>query len=366
MEQRVVSFLAWLTLTALVTTEPIPQDDLCHQPPVLKYGEPSKVFEEWKQTYGYEYENDWDDEHRFKIFQQNLAEIESHNRKYHAKQSTFYMGLNQFSAMTKDEFLRYTRQGRYSLRSHNEVKVGQGRLANFKCEDADELKPMSPGVDLPKTVNWTEQGYVTPVKDQGQCGSCWAFSATGAVEGAYYAAHEELVSFSEQQIIDCCHREDCNACHSGDQEAAYATVYDEGGIETEESYPYRERKGRCRFNKTDAVGHIKSCKKIHPPGDELELQRASATLGPISVSVDASNFHLYEGGVFNDTDCSTEDLDHAVLLTGYGTDPESKLPYWMIKNSWSQNWGCHGYIYLLRNNNNMCGIATDASYVVMR
>uniref|UniRef100_A0A2C9KT48 Peptidase C1A papain C-terminal domain-containing protein n=1 Tax=Biomphalaria glabrata TaxID=6526 RepID=A0A2C9KT48_BIOGL len=125
--------------------------------------------------------------------------------------------------------------------------------------------------------------------------------------------------------------------------------------------------GKCYFNKSLAVGHISACYYV-TSGDESALQQASASVGPISIAFDASHddFVSYAGGVYQNADCSSSELDHAMLLTGYGTDPKTKLPYWIIKNSWSEDWGVNGYAYTLRNADNLCGVATDATYVTMK
>ncbi|KAK6980270.1 crustapain [Biomphalaria glabrata] len=359
--------LAWTTcmagmswLAVLTLGQMVPDQKVEALPYVLRFEDPQKVFDDWKRTHGHGYVHDWNEEQRFNIFLKTLAKIESHNWKYHTQQSTYYLGLNKFSAMTHEEFLRYTRQVSYAKN-----RLG-AKTSSFECQSGSDQSWSSRL--LPDHVDWSKKGYTTQVKDQGTCGSCWTFSATGAMEGAHFKAHGKLESFSEQQLLDCCSGEGCDGCGGGEPAMAYASVFKKGGIETEQQYPYEaSQSGKCYFNKSLAVGHISACYYV-TSGDESALQQASASVGPISIAFDASHddFVSYAGGVYQNPDCSSIELDHAMLLTGYGTDPKTKLPYWIIKNSWSEDWGVNGYAYTLRNADNLCGVATDATYVTMK
>merc|ERR1719192_292648 len=219
---------------------------------------------------------------------------------------------------------------------------------------------------LNKTVNWIEKGYVTHVKDQGEyCGSCWAFSATGSIEGAHFKSTGKLVSLSEQNLMDCSKVN--NGCDGGFPVDAFKYVIAVGGIDTEASYPYNANATTdktCKFNFSDVGATISSFKRI-PANSEMDLQKASATVGPISVGIDAKlpTFHLYKSGVYYDRNCSSTHLGHAVLVVGYGT--QGNEDYWLVKNSWGVTWGENGYIKMARNKNNACGIASDASYPVV-
>ena len=213
---------------------------------------------------------------------------------------------------------------------------------------------------LPDSVDWRQQGFVTPVKNQGQCGSCWAFSAVAALEGQHAKAAGQLVSLSEQNLVDCSQNEGNDGCNGGEPSQAFQYVLDNSGIDTESSYPYEARDDSCRFDSSQ-VGATDTGFVSVAQDDEQSLQDAVANVGPISVAIDASHpsFQQYSGGVYSEPDCSQTQLDHAVTVVGYGND--AGQDYWLIKNSWDVSWGEQGYMRMARGDN-MCGIASDASY----
>jgi cathepsin L len=260
---------------------------------------------------------------------------------------TYTLGMNAFGDMTNEEF--------------KAAYLGT-KKPEFNASHTLFLSPLNVK-DLPDTVDWRTQGYVTGVKDQGQCGSCWSFSATGSLEGQYFHKSKTLVSFSEQQLVDCSGEFGNQGCNGGlmDQAFDYIKKY---GIEKEEDYPYTARDGKCKYASGKTVTTVSGYTDI-PTTDEAKLKEAVATVGPVSVAIDASHlsFQLYRSGVYNEKSCSQTQLDHGVLAVGYGA--ENGNNYWLVKNSWGGSWGQKGYIFMSRDKNNQCGIATAASYPLM-
>jgi C1A family cysteine protease len=211
-------------------------------------------------------------------------------------------------------------------------------------------------------VDWRKKNAVTPVKNQGQCGSCWAFSTTGSVEGAWALANNTLVSLSEQQLMDCSTAQGNQGCNGGLMDNAFTWIISNGGITGESDDAYLGAAGTCPTG-APVRAKITAFKDI-PVGDENSLQ-AAATLGPVSIAIEADQpaFQFYSGGVLDDASCGTT-LDHGVLIVGFGTDSASNKPYWIVKNSWGASWGEQGYIRMVRNKN-QCGLAQSASYPVV-
>ena len=256
----------------------------------------------------------------------------------------------------------------YTLEMNKFGDLDAGEFANIyngyrsrRRSSNTTAKFVATGAQLPDEVDWRTKGCVTGVKNQGQCGSCWAFSATGSLEGQHQLKTGNLVSLSEQNLVDCSGKYGNDGCNGGLMDDAFEYIKANHGIDTEASYPYVARDERCRFNPSN-VGATDTGYVDIKHDDENALQEASATIGPISVAIDASHssFQMYSGGVYYEPSCSSTQLDHGVLVVGYGTD--NGEAYWLVKNSWGTDWGMKGYIMMSRNRDNNCGIASEASY----
>lgn len=308
---------------------------------------PEAIHASWivfKEEHGKSYSDDREESLRKEIFTQLLKTINLHNYLYAKGLKTYTLGVNRYSDLSHEEFIKQMN----GWKRQNRTLTGSAYLSpNIK-------------IDLPDTVDWRQKGYVTPVKDQGSCGSCWAFSTTGSLEGQNFRKTGKLTSLSEQNLVDCSRKYGNEGCNGGLMDNAFKYIKDNKGIDTEDSYPYEAQDGKCRYN-PDTRGASDTGFVDVPPGDEDKLKEAVATVGPVSVAIDASHpsFQSYRSGVYNEQAC-TDQLDHGVLAVGYGTlDGQD---YWLVKNSWSTSWGDQGYILMSRNKNNQCGIASAASY----
>ncbi|XP_034941110.1 cathepsin L [Chelonus insularis] len=315
------------------------------------------VIEEWnafKLQHKKQYETPTEESMRMKIFSNNKYHIAKHNSKYEMGLVPFKLAINKYSDMLHHEFI-------HTLNGFNRTASNKKNLKGTKkLRGATFVSPAH--VEFPKHVDWRKLGAVTPVKDQGHCGSCWSFSATGALEGQHFRTKGFLVSLSEQNLIDCSGKYGNNGCNGGLMDQAFQYIRDNRGIDTEVSYPYEGQNDTCRYNPRTAGAEDVGFVDI-PEGDEEKLMQAVATVGPVSVAIDASHesFQFYSEGVYDEPECSSTELDHGVLVVGYGTDENGK-DYWLVKNSWGESWGQNGYIKMARNQKNQCGIASSASY----
>lgn len=299
------------------------------------------MFTEWKGTHNKVYQNEEEHRYRLGVFHQNALFVAAHD----PVAKGFTVALNEFADLTSSEFV--------SIYNGMNITKTAPRHARFH--------PVKAGI--PSEVDWRKEGAVTPVKNQGQCGSCWSFSTTGSVEGAHFLRTKKLVSLSEQNLVDCSTAQGNMGCNGGLMDQAFQYIIQNNGIDTEASYPYTATgPNSCKFKRNDVGATISNYHDV-PSGSENALQTAVADR-PVSVAIDASHmsFQLYSGGVYNEPACSSSQLDHGVLAIGYGT--YQGTAYWLVKNSWGTSWGMSGYIMMSRNRGNQCGIATAASYPI--
>jgi len=284
---------------------------------------------------------------RFNIWINNADFIKKHNSEAALGKHSFTVRMNQFGDLTVREFSRMVN--------------GYNNTMKINLPSNNNLFEYDPTVNVPDSIDWRTSGYVTDVKDQGQCGSCWAFSTTGSLEGQHFKASGKLVSLSEQNLVDCSTKYGNQGCNGGLMDQAFQYIKDNNGIDTEDSYPYEAVDQTCSFNPAN-IGATDTGFTDVKSKDESALKQAVGTVGPVSVAIDASHssFQFYHTGVYHEILCSQTRLDHGVLAVGYGT--QSGKDFWIVKNSWSTTWGDKGYILMSRNKNNNCGIATAASF----
>lgn len=294
------------------------------------------MFEKFVRKYERVYANNDSKDARFKIFRDNVFKAHKYNK---LTQDKVY-GVTKFSDLTEEEFKR-----KYLMPARTPEQM---RRTMKNAQVVDSYTRNGP---LPASFDWREKGAVTPVKNQGSCGSCWAFSATGNLEGQNFIKNKKLVSLSEQNLVDCDHQceveegqQVCDAgCNGGLMWLAFQHVQKNGGLDSEESYAYEGYDDKCRF-KNETVAVRVSGYKMLPTNDE-ELAAWLVDNGPVAVAVNAEWLQLYFGGVSNPYFCDAKALDHGVLLVGFGkttTWTGKELKYWIVKNSWGSGWGEKG------------------------
>ncbi|KAH7572055.1 hypothetical protein JRO89_XS04G0194600 [Xanthoceras sorbifolium] len=306
-------------------------------------------FARFAHRHGKKYETVEEMKLRFAIFSENLDLIRSTNRKGLSYTLGLVLGhraVGEFADWTWEEFERH--------------RLGAAQNCSATTNGNHKLTQDV----LPETKDWRETGIVSPVKDQGHCGSCWTFSTTGALEAAYHQAFGKGISLSEQQLVDCAQAFNNFGCSGGLPSQAFEYIKYNGGLDTEEAYPYTGKDGKCKFS-TENIG-VQVLESVNITlGAEDELKHAVAVVRPVSVAFQVvKEFRLYKTGVYTSTTCGSTpmDVNHAVVAVGYGV--ENGVPYWLIKNSWGADWGDNGY-FKMEMGKNMCGVATCASYPVV-
>ncbi|PKI68348.1 hypothetical protein CRG98_011256 [Punica granatum] len=298
-------------------------------------------FEQWVAQHGKKYSDEANRENRYKIFRENLQHVEDFNR---AGNTSFRLGLNQFSDLTTEEF-----RATYTITKMT-PRTSMNMTGSFRISD---------DAPVPECVNWVEAGVVTGIRNQGTCGCCWALAAVAAIESIIKMRAGELLDLSEQQLLDCV--TDNAGCEGGTMVRAYQYVLD-NKISGENQYPYRGAKEDCAA--PAPLTQITGFRTV-TPSSEADLLRAVAQQ-PVSVGITASDlFRAYKDGIFRGTDCRNVQ-NHAVTIVGYGIAPEDGSKYWLLKNSWGDSWGEGGYMRIAREvpdlPQGVCGLATDASF----
>jgi len=288
-------------------------------------------FVEWSTQFAKTYATD-DIFSRFNIFKSNVDIICAHN----AGNSSFTLGINEHTDRTLEEFEKFA--------------LGAVRNpARYQAVDTVVVH------DEPNDVDWRTKGIVGPVKNQGQCGSCWAFAAVAAVEGFNAQKSGKWVSYSEQQVVDCCRGATCGGsagCNGGEETDAIRWIANNGGLCESSAYPYTGRDGTCKTTCTK-VGKVNGVTEV--VGEPALITAADSTVVTVAVCASGSQWQSYKSGIM-DFACG-KSLNHAILLVGYAPT------YYIVRNSWGTSWGIGGYVHMVRGKN-LCGIALEPSYAI--
>jgi C1A family cysteine protease len=311
------------------------------------------AFHNWTKEYNHFFKNTTDFFSRFQIWYDNDKFIQNINNQ----NLSYKLGHNQFSIYTFDEF------------------IFQSGLNNSFNYNNNKLYGYTKKYELPQQHDWVTLGAVTDVKDQGKCGSCWAFSTTGALEGAYFLKYNKLISFSEQELVDCensKHGGNDLGCNGGEMDNAFSWIKSNKGLCSEQDYPYvsgttHKANDQCNVCSVVNGSQILNWTDVPPKSDDTLMYAIYQQ--PVSVGIDAASlfFQFYKSGVFTGM-CGTK-LDHGVLAVGYGTDNSTNTDYYLVKNSWGKTWGDNGYIKIAKgekynHGSGQCGILLSASYPV--
>lgn len=300
-----------------------------------------EIYNQWKVTFKINV-GAAEDNYRYKVFSSNYGKINEHNKLLGR---TYSLGLNPFTHLTQEEFAA----------THLGLKVPKNIQKNVLPLSTDNLK---------ETVDWAPK--MNKVKNQGQCGSCWAFSAVGAIEGLHSVVKGNLMDLSEQELVDCAGSFGNEGCNGGLMDSAFQYVMSVGGLASQEDYPYTATDGKC---KTGLKRYGKITNFADVPANSSAALKAAIAKQPVAVAIEADTFTFqgYSGGVINDNSCGTN-LDHGVIAVGYSdgdSDNEASIPYYKVRNSWGASWGEGGHVRIgIKDGAGICGIQQMASYPI--
>lgn len=311
---------------------------LCYEPGHSKESYIFNKFQQFIETHNKRYTTMEEYMERFKIFKNNYERIEAMQISPENK-STFNLGITKFSDMTQQEFRNTYLNLKISLK---DIIKGKSNLSFLEQNDA------------PESYDWRDHGAVGPVKDQGSCGSCWAFSSVVNLEGLNYIKNKNFIQLSEQQLVDCDKVDE--GCNGGLMENAFQYLKENGGIELSKDYPYKGYKQKCKFDKSKSAMKVTGF-HFAPSEDEEVIKQMLYTTGPLAVALNADVLQYYNDGIidYDANDCDPQGLNHGVAIVGYGS--KNGNDYWIVKNSWGKSWGEKGYFRIARGKGT-CGINT--------
>uniref|UniRef100_A0A2A4JAL6 Uncharacterized protein n=1 Tax=Heliothis virescens TaxID=7102 RepID=A0A2A4JAL6_HELVI len=318
--------VSWLGLAAAGTAPPYDLEDAEHH------------FETFIQNHGKVYTNEKEKQYRFQVFKNNLL----HYNKLNAESDHAVFGITRFSDLTSFDF--HARHGCYNPNLQN------GHHCDVITDDDIKYN------DAPESFDWRDKSVVTPVKDQGDCGSCYAFSAIANVESLYGIKHKDTLDLSVQQVIDC--STENHGCHGGVMSKVFRYLLDNGGSEPNTDYPYEGKQGDCRFDQEKVKVKLSNCHTYSLESQE-KVKQLLYHNGPIVIGIKGYGVMFYTGGIISDKHCDVGELDHGVLLVGYGS--ENGSDYWIVKNSWGTRYGEKGYFRMQRREGGFaCGMMNEA------
>ncbi|XP_057643904.1 cathepsin 7-like [Chionomys nivalis] len=305
-------------------------------------------WEEWKRSFEKTYSQE-EERHRRAIWEENVKMIKLLSEENGLGMNNVTVEMNEFGDMTGEEM-------REMMKGSSVLTLRNGKHIQKRGD-----------TNIPKTLDWRTQGYVIPVRRQGDCGACWAFAVAAAIEGQLFKKTGKLTPLSVQNLVDCSRSFGTTGCKGGRIYNAFQYVRSNGGLEAEATYPYEAKVRRCRYRAERSV--VKVARFYVVPRNEEALLNALVTHGPIAVGIDAGHesFKKYTGGMYHEPNCRRDSSTHSVLLVGFGyegRESEGKK-YWLIKNSHGESWGEKGYMKIPRDQNNYCGIASYAMYPVL-
>ncbi|XP_032740445.1 cathepsin 7 [Rattus rattus] len=303
-------------------------------------------WEEWKRNNAKTYSQE-EEKQRRAVWEENVKMIKWHTMQNGLWMNNFTVEMNEFGDMTGEEMRMMTDSSALTLRNGKHIQKRN--------------------VKIPKTLDWRDTGCVAPVRSQGGCGACWAFSVAASIESQLFKKTGKLIPLSVQNLIDCTVTYGNNDCSGGKPYTAFQYVKNNGGLEAEATYPYEAKLRHCRYRPERSV--VKIARFLVVPRNEEALMQALVSHGPIAVAIDGSHasFKRYRGGIYHEPKCRRDTLDHGLLLVGYGYEghESENRKYWLLKNSHGEQWGERGYMKLPRDQNNYCGIASYAMYPLL-
>ncbi|XP_031214494.1 cathepsin Q-like [Mastomys coucha] len=315
-------------------------------------------WEEWKLKYDKSYSLE-EEVLKRAVWEENVKRIRLHNMENSLGLNTYSMEINNFADLTDEEFNELI--SGFTLPINDTVKSPWKRALYSNSPKSWHWRDT-----LPKSVNWLKEGYVSRVKNQKKCNSCWAFPVTGAIEAQMFKKTGKRTPLSVQNLVDCSKPQGNRGCHGGTTYNAFQYVLLNGGLEAESTYPYEAKEGLCRYNPMKSAANI--TRFVALPVDEDVLMDAVATKGPIAtgINVVSSSLRFYNTGVYYEPRCKRI-VNHAVLVIGYGFEGNETYTnnYWLVKNSWGKQWGLGGYMKIAKDRNNHCGIASFAQYPIV-